>query len=185
MTGRAALSGRLKALIRSSGHFATGVSRQLRLHPGYLTKAFNGALALKLKHVLGVLAAVGEPAHRFFGRHYPPPPSRRAGSAGVADRRAEVELVLRSLLGGDDTEEVPEPAAVEARAGQILRGRIAEAGTSQRSVSRALKLPKDQLGRALRGEKDLQPTLFTSLLLRGRNYLDLLRYPAPPLLNVR
>jgi hypothetical protein len=29
------------------------------------------------------------------------------------------------------------------------------------------------------------PTLFTSLLLRGRNYLDLLRYPAPPLLNVR
>jgi hypothetical protein len=30
-----------------------------------------------------------------------------------------------------------------------------------------------------------KPILFTSLLLRGRNYLDLLRYPAPPLLNVR
>jgi hypothetical protein len=31
----------------------------------------------------------------------------------------------------------------------------------------------------------IQPILFTPLLLRGRMYLNLLRYPAPLLLDVR
>jgi hypothetical protein len=83
---------------------------------------------------------------------------------------AVAERVQERLMTGEELLRRPDLGRCELVAGRVVQ--MAPTGFVHGDVESALS-------------RRLEPILFTPLLLRGRMYLNLLRYPAPLLLDVR
>lgn len=125
--------------------------------PEYLTRVFNGRLALKLKDMFALFAVVGKNPRRFLLRHYP------LGGVDVTGHLNAEQLgslpgsalLLRMIEDHLFAAPPPLPELVEARALGSLRSAIARAGMKQRHISEALGMPVDALGQILRERADL------------------------------
>ena len=147
----------LKAFLLEENRRARDVSAAIGRAPEYLTRVFNGRLALKLKDMFAVFAEVGKNPRRFLLKHYP------LGGIDVT-RHLHAEqlqalpgsaLLVRMIEEHLFAAPPPLPELVELRALGALRSAIARAGTKQRHISRDLGLPPDALGQILRERADL------------------------------
>lgn len=160
----------LKAWIRHNGRLMKEVSRQMGLAPAYLTRAFAGAMPLRLRVVFDIFAVLGQRAQPFFERHYPyvgvGPPTAGPGRFGGED---EGEWTFREILERLRAEAPePSPAELVERAARHLRWKIGCSGMKQSAVSQAIGSSPRALGAALRKAEGLTTRqLFATLHVIG------------------
>ena len=164
------------------------MSLRLGLAPAYLSRVFRGHYELKVKHVFGALAVVGEHPAAFFARNYPlggrlpaPPPDPNPDEP-LEEIPGEIG-VDELLAAAERRSPAPPPQALVEKTRRLLAAVLDRKGVKRRTVDRALKLGEgDHLGRALRGEADLLAFhVFGTLVVAGvspaRFFAELL---APP-----
>ena len=155
------LCGLLRQAIRGSDSTAKAVSVELGMAPAYLSRVFKGHHALKVKHVFGILAALGEDPADFFAQHYPLtvrlPPRREEPEAEEASEEPPHEASQEAALAeGRWRWPATDPQEMVERTRRLLAAVLDRKDVKRRAVDRALGLGKeDRLGRALRGEADL------------------------------
>jgi transcriptional regulator with XRE-family HTH domain len=80
----------LKTVVRVAGLSHREIEKRLGQSPGYLSRLFAGAIELKLKHIIDILAVIKVEPHEFFQLAYP----RQTGVMSATARQARDLLTL-------------------------------------------------------------------------------------------
>jgi transcriptional regulator with XRE-family HTH domain len=155
----------LRAKVGEAGLTLRQVSAGLGHYSDYLSAALGGRPPLKLKVVLGALAAIRLPPEFFFGELYGLAPwlprgrvareASPAGSQPVASGEPGLADLFAAAFEAERRRPI-DPQAELKRLAQLLRERVREAGSNLRRVSRAMGLAPDHLGQLLNGYVDFQ-----------------------------
>lgn len=147
----------LTKLAHRTGQPLLEVSRALKFHAGYLSRAFRGRSPLRFAVVLRFLSHLGVQPDEYFDALYPfgGPAVRRArllspGAAQAQDELRDLERLARDERGEDLTIE-----ALAERAGRLLREMLRRQHVSQQEASRRLGMGPHALGQALRSAEGL------------------------------
>jgi transcriptional regulator with XRE-family HTH domain len=112
----------IQAIQRLLGVTNREIERRLGLSPSYLSRLFNGLIALRFDHIASIVDALGLRLEEFFWLAYPATPAERSGAASriqavfglfdARERRADeienmVEEMVRRVLAEDAPDSVP------------------------------------------------------------------------------
>jgi transcriptional regulator with XRE-family HTH domain len=95
----------LKHVIRTSGHSARSIERQLGMSGGYVSRLTSGRLELKTSHLFDMLDVLGLTPNEFFSLAFPLRP-------GV---RSPLMIRLQALSPPAETTQTSEPLGEEDR----------------------------------------------------------------------
>jgi len=91
----------LQRLIRVSGETQRSLEDKNEFTRGYLSQVLQGHITLTMRHVLGILMALGTPPARFFWQVFEEPDSRTAETYSemeeIRERLARYEAALEQL----------------------------------------------------------------------------------------
>lgn len=150
-----AVSRALSALLHDKAVSARALSKRLRRHPAYLSRALRGIHPLRVEVVFAALERLGRHPEEFFRELYPLGGETilrlEAGQGELDDEEGRALSRLAERHRG-----VPlRPAEYRLRLGELLQAALKRAAVSQRRVSLAMGKSAGALGEALRGNSQL------------------------------